>query len=185
MIWSMAGRPSGDTYGLGLARSETALRPHDLRWADAYRTTETRLRGVVGHLLVAIEHVGSTAVPGLVAKPILDVALAFPDRASLDGAAARLSLAGFEWQGDFGEAGGVVLVEGPDSARTAHLHLVERDDPQWGRYVRFRDLLRSDREIRARYEAVKLELAARFPHDRTAYTDGKDGFIREALEPPP
>ena len=135
----------------------------------------------MGSLPVAIEHVGSTAVPGLVAKPILDIALAFPDLASLDEAASRLSGAGYEWRGDFQDEGGVVFVEGPDSARTVHLHLVERDDPQWDRYVRFRDLLRCDREVRVRYEAVKLELAARFPHDRAAYTDGKDGFIREAL----
>jgi hypothetical protein len=67
----------------------------------------------VGSLPVAIEHVGSTAVPGLVAKPILDIALAFPDRASLDEAASRLSVAGYEWRGDFQDEGGVVFVEGP------------------------------------------------------------------------
>jgi GrpB-like predicted nucleotidyltransferase (UPF0157 family) len=180
----MAGRRSRSGYGLGLARSETILRPYDVRWEEAYRTTEARLREIVGSLAIAIEHVGSTAVPGLVAKPILDIALAFPDRATLDEAATQLSLAGYEWRGDVREAGGVVFVEGPESVRTAHLHLVERDDPQWDRYVRFRDLLRTDREIRVEYEGVKVGLAARLPHDRAAYTDGKDEFIREALKPP-
>lgn len=180
----MADRPRRSEYGLGLARSETALRAHDVRWEEAYRTTETRLRGIVGDLPVAIEHVGSTSVPGLIAKPILDIALAFADRASLDQAATQLSLAGYEWRGDFRDSGGVVFVEGPEFARTVYLHLVERDDPQWDRYVRFRDLLRTDRALRVQYEAVKLELAARYPHDRTAYTDGKDRFIRQALKPP-
>lgn len=178
----MTRRPIRRAYGLGLARSETVLRSYDVRWEEAYRANEARLRAIVGSLAVAIEHIGSTAVPGLVAKPILDIALAFPDRASLDEAATQLSRAGYEGRGDFRAAGGVVFVEGPESARTAHLHLVERDDAQWGKYVRFRDLLRGDHEIRAQYESVKVGLAARFPRDRVAYTDGKDEFIREVLK---
>jgi GrpB-like predicted nucleotidyltransferase (UPF0157 family) len=95
--------------------------------------------------------------------------------------ATQLSAAGYELRGDFRDKCGVVFAEGPESARTALLHLVEADDAQWDRYVRFRDLLRCDRELRVRYERLELELAARFPHNRDAYTDGKDGSIRDAL----
>jgi GrpB-like predicted nucleotidyltransferase (UPF0157 family) len=136
-------------FGLGLSRSETALRGHDERWQEAYRATAVRLRAIVGNLPVAIEHVGSTAVPGLPAKPILDVALNFRNRASLDETVRRLAVAGYEWRGDFGEAGGVIVVEGPEDARIVYLHLVEGDDPQWHKYLRFRDRLRVDTELRS------------------------------------
>ncbi len=172
---------SDNAFGLGLARTEVRLRSHDSRWEQAYRETEARLVAVVGHLVVAIEHIGSTAVPGLAAKPILDIALAFPDRTRLDQASARLDAAGYEWRGDSGDAGGVVFVAGPESARVAHLHLVLSVDPQWQRYLRFRDLLRRDREVRRGYEELKTGLAERFPEDRVAYTDGKDRFVRETL----
>lgn len=173
---------SGDGFGLGLPRAEVGLRAHDSRWESAYRETEERLQALIGELVVAIEHIGSTAVPGLIAKPILDIALAFPDRASLDQAALRLGAEGYEWRGDSGDKGGVVFVDGLEARRIAHLHLVEIADPQWERYVRFRNLLRRDADVRRRYEALKLELAERFPRDRLAYTDGKDRFVRESLD---
>src|SRR5262249_51785190 len=100
---------SGAEYGLGLSRTEVALRPYDMRWEEAFRRTEARLRGIVRSDAVAVEHIGSTAVPGLAAKPVLDVALAFPDRVSLDLAAGRLAAAGYERRGDFGDTGGVIL----------------------------------------------------------------------------
>ena len=128
-----------------------------------------------------IEHVGSTAVPGLIAKPVVDVAIAYANRDALATIRAALATAGYEDRGDQGDAGGRMFVKGPPSCRTHHLHLVSANSRQWRGYLAFRDALRADQTLRRRYAALKIELAGRFAEDRAAYTDGKDAFVRGVL----
>lgn len=173
--------PSDDSLGLGLSRAVTIVCSYDARWPRAFDEEAARLLSILGTLSDGIEHIGSTAVPGLAAKPVLDVAIAFAGRGMLEEAVRRLSQQGYEWRGDSGDAGGVLVVKGPEPARTYYLHLVELDDPQWRRYLLFRDALRLDPRLRDRYAALKLELAERFPSDRLAYVDGKSSFIQETL----
>lgn len=131
-----------------------------------------------------IEHIGSTAVPGLPAKPLLDIALAFRDRAALEAARGVLQAAGYEDRGDLGVAGGVVLAKGPHASRTHLLHLVEASDGQWERWTAFRDALRGDPGLRAAYAALKADLAARCPEDRVSYAAGKRRFIERVASAP-
>jgi GrpB-like predicted nucleotidyltransferase (UPF0157 family) len=173
--------PRADGSGLGLARERVVVRPYDGRWPRAFADEEARLRALVGALARAIEHVGSTAVAGLAAKPVLDVAIAYADRSALAAMRALLAQAGYEDRGDQGERGGVVVVKGPPACRTHHLHLVAAESAQWRSYLAFRDALRRDPSLRSRYAALKEELAARFPDDRVAYTDGKDEFVASTL----
>lgn len=85
------------------------LEQHRLEWAGLYEAEAERIRMCAANLIIDVQHVGSTAVPGLVAKPILDIAVAVPDRTSIAGVAKRLTEAGYKAYGDMGKSGGYLL----------------------------------------------------------------------------
>lgn len=137
-------------------------------------------------LVAAVEHVGSTAVPGLPAKPVLDLMAAVPDPDSLvrDGP-ARLGAAGWvlvpqeldarPWRRFF------VLPDARGARRWAHLHVMRPDEPRWAQQLAFRDRLRADRELARQYAELKTALARQHPDDREQYTEAKREFIEAAL----
>jgi len=140
------------------------------------------LAGAIGDWVVGgIHHVGSTAVPGLEAKPIIDILVGVRD---LDEARAC-----FEPLAEIGYLYAPYLPDEmywfckPDPARrTHHLHLVPVDSKRYRDELTFRDLLRKDPDLASRYAALKQELAAAHPTDREAYTEGKSNFIAAALQ---
>lgn len=153
-----------------------------------FETERQLLHEHLGALAVDIQHVGSTSVPGLDAKPVVDIAVALASQADLDECRKRLGGLRYLDRGDLGVSGGYLFVkEREPNVRTHHLHVVTADDPQWGSYLRFRDLLRADTQLRARYVALKQELQEQFPEDRERYTNGKASFISQVLsrEPAP
>jgi len=127
--------------------------------------------------------VGSTAVPGLVSKPILDVAVGLAPKATEEAVVASLESAGYEFRGDKGDDGGLlfILTDAPNH-RLAHLHAVRYSDNRWQRYVAFRDLLRAQPNVRRAYAELKRSLAARHRLDRGSYTDAKAAFIEQAVK---
>ena len=163
------------TERLGLQYGHVELAESDPAWPeDAQRLAES-IRSALGPDALAVEHIGSTAVPGLLSKPILDLAVLVRRDADTT---ERLTMLGYEFRGDAGAEGGLVFVLSDRPLhRIAHVHVVSDGDPQWSRYLAVRDRLRADPTARAAYAELKLELAARFPRDRPAYTAGKDGFI--------
>jgi GrpB-like predicted nucleotidyltransferase (UPF0157 family) len=165
---------------LGLPRGTTVIRDYDVRWIQKFDTEAETLRSILGASVSEIEHVGSTAVPGLAAKSVLDLALAFDSAKNLTQARRLLRAKGYTDRGDQGEEGGVVFVKGPASARTHHLHLVQAGSDQWRRYLTFRDTLRIDHVTREGYATLKKELA-RYRRDRPAYQQAKGAFIQETL----
>jgi GrpB-like predicted nucleotidyltransferase (UPF0157 family) len=94
----------------------------------------------------------------------------------------RLAAAGYDDRGDLANSGGVIVAKGPPAGRTHILHLVERSDPQWHRWLVFRNELKRDDRRRNEYGALKKELAARYPLDRPSYVAGKRNFIRETVD---
>ncbi|MCZ8518973.1 MULTISPECIES: GrpB family protein [Paenibacillus] len=134
--------------------------------------------------IAEIEHIGSTSVPGLPAKPILDLMAAVRGWEDIPDIARVLAphhwhfvppeLDERPWRRFF--------VQAPQERRTAHLHLLLEDDPHGDDLIRFRNRLRSDPALRDAYARLKQQLAAQFREDREAYTAAKSGFIRSALE---
>jgi GrpB-like predicted nucleotidyltransferase (UPF0157 family) len=164
---------------IGLRRGIVALVPHQPGWGDLFAEEREVLRERIGQHVLDIQHVGSTAVPGLAAKPIIDIAIALSTLDLIALCREPLSELGYIDRGDQGADGGYLFVkERGRGVRTHHLHLVTIDDPQWRNYLHFRDTLRADAVIRARYGALKVGLQARFAHDRQGYTLAKDGFVR-------
>lgn len=166
---------------LGLAQDETIVRDHDPRWAAAYDAEATRLRLALDETPVVVEHIGSTAVPGLAAKPILDIAAGYSDLTKMNLIHTRIESLDYVFHGDQGDEGGMLFIKGSESSRTHYLHGVAIDSPQWSNYLGFRDALRASPELRGAYAALKKSLAAQFPHDRLSYLDGKAAFINKAL----
>lgn len=162
-----------------------AIVAYDPAWPAAFAAEAAHLRDCLpGDLLGRIEHVGSTAIPGLPAKPIVDLLIEVP---SLAAARARLAprLRGdttYEYFWRPGLAAGDpwycwFIKRTADGRRTHHLHFVEPGFPQW-RWLAFRDWLRTHPEDAAAYADLKRQLATAHPADRIAYTQGKGEFIR-------
>ena len=172
--------PRGDAPPLGLPRGQVALaRPH-AAWPRLFERERDRLRLALDPLPATIEHVGSTAVPGLLAKPILDLMIGLPAAEPAEPYGARLERAGYEALGEKGIPGRQFFAAGR-TIRTHHIHLVEQEGAFWRTHLQFRDILRRRPDLAAAYAALKAELAARFPADRDAYTDGKNEFIAGVL----
>jgi len=158
------------------------LAEHNPDWDIAFAEANAELLGVVGSLGCGIEHVGSTSVSDLPAKPILDIVVGVPRLDLVDNVAESIERLGYLDRGyGTGSVGRLLIAESEHDVRTVHLHIVEHGSNHWHHYVAFRDALRTDPELRRRYEAVKRQLAARFSQDRVAYTDAKAVFVRATL----
>lgn len=169
------------------AHEKPELRPYDPRWTDVARTERDRLAVLLAHWLVdGVEHVGSTAVPGLAAKPIIDLMASVGDPGAVAGHAGQLLAADgwcyvppeldqHPWRRFF------VKPDATGQRRAAHLHVIEAGHPRWAEQIAFRDALRGDGRLAREYADLKRRLAAEHPDDREAYTAAKAGFVANVL----
>jgi GrpB-like predicted nucleotidyltransferase (UPF0157 family) len=171
---------TSEPSSIGLRRGVVELHAPNTAWADAFRAEAQRLaRHVADAELppLVFEHIGSTAVPGLVAKPIIDLLAGHQPENDPRVYFLTLQAAGYEHRGPQGVPEREFFVRGPESHRTHHLNLVPVDGVFWRQHLMFRDRLRNEPAVRAAYAALKQQLAAAHPDDRGAYTDGKASFV--------
>ena len=167
---------------IGLKRHTLKVVDYDPDWTTLALEACHAVRNACGELLVDVQHVGSTAVPGLPAKPILDIAAAVVTFDSMRELVGRLAPLGYRYRRDQGDEGGhLFVVDSSPDIRTIHLHVVEHSGSQWRDYLRFRDLMRQRPAIRKRYAKLKRNLASICGDDRESYTASKADFIREVL----
>ena len=167
---------------IGLQRGVVKIVRHRKEWAVLYSIEAEKLKNCIRGIAVDIQQVGSTAVPGLISKPIIDIAIAVNSREAISTVVKRLTDIGYIDGGDQGASGGYLLVkESEPDVRIFHIHIVEINDIQWRNYINFRDCLRRDANTRKEYAQLKRTLAAKFPTDRELYTSGKEQFIRKVL----
>lgn len=158
---------------------DVVLMPYDGQWPHLFAQEAARVRHLLGDLVTRVEHIGSTAVPGLDAKPIIDLLVGV--RSLHEGeqqAVPPLEAIGYSYWRDNPNQERMFLVKGlpPNGPRTHHLHMVEPTSAEWER-VLFRDYLRAHPDEAQQYAQLKHQLAAQFPYDREAYTDGKASYI--------
>ena len=164
---------------IGLQRGTVQVVAHRPDWYDLFEQEWRLLQQHIGHLVLAIQHVGSTPVAGLDAKPILDMAVAVTFMAIIPRCGPLLYRLGYIDRGDGGTNGGYPFVkESAPGVRTHHAHAVAIDDPQWCNYLLFRDMLRADEGLLTSYAKMKQDLQKHFSQDRTSYTAAKHEFIR-------
>ena len=170
------------TEPLGLESKMVRVVPYDGRWPALFEAEAKRIVHAVtaaGLPGLALEHVGSTAVPGLAAKPVLDIAAGHPAATVPSVYVALFESLGYIYRGNCGLPGREFFRRG--ELRSHHLHLVERTGTHWARYLRFRDTLREDPIVRDAYAALKQDLAVRYSQDREAYILGKTEFVEGIL----
>lgn len=177
MAWARAASEAG----LGLEVGAVRLVPHDVRWSAPFDALCVLLTSTLQEP-ATIEHVGSTAVAGLGAKPILDVAVGVASSASVPTVVASFVRAGCIDRGTVDEAGEdrMLAIESSPGIRVAHVHVVRIDGAAWRGYLTFRDALRDSGPARRRYEAAKQALRDR-GLARDAYRRGKAALIEEIL----
>jgi GrpB-like predicted nucleotidyltransferase (UPF0157 family) len=151
---------------------------YDPAWPGLFQREADRIRAVLGQRVVQLEHVGSTSVPGLAAKPIIDILLVVPDSGDEPAYLPDLEAAGYvlvireaEWQHR--------VLKGPDT--NVNLHVYSPGSPEIQRYLSFRDRLRSDPADRERYQRVKRELARRDWRYVQQYADAKTEVVEEII----
>lgn len=161
--------------------------PHDAGWPARYRIESQLLHVALSALKPAIEHIGSTAVPGLAAKPIVDILIGVESLAAFELHAKRLAVFGYQYIPEYERAlpDRRFFKRVVNGVRTHHVHVVEKNGLYWKRYLKFRNSLRDDAWLASRYAELKRRLAARHCFDRDAYTNGKTGFIEAVLAMPP
>lgn len=159
------------------------LADHDPSWRDAFLDQQAALSRLLRPWLAAPpEHVGSTAVPGLRAKPIVDIAAPVRSLHAAQGAVPVLEQDGWLfWADDPNRSYRLWFLRPRPEARTHHLHIMQHDHPELRNELLFRDALRNDPALRAAYAALKERLAEQHRADRNAYTDAKSEFVRSVL----
>lgn len=171
-----------DESGLGVNYGTVRLTATPPEWHAVAARLIAPVRSVLGSDAIAVEHIGSTAVIGLLAKPIIDIGVLLAPRVHNDTVVASLGSLGYEYRGDAGGGGGLVFVlDVRPTVRIAHLHVIADGDPQWDRYLAFVERLRTDAAARAAYGDVKQRLAAAHPQGRQAYTAGKSDTVEHLV----
>ena len=164
---------------IGLKSGTVKLSRHSARWDQLYSIEAQRLHHTLAPSRYSLEHIGSTAVPGLAAKPIIDMALRVPSFKRLAFWIRQLEKAGYLYKGEYGLPGRHFFVLG--NPVTHHLHLVATGCEHWDRWLLFRDYLRANPAEAARYNELKRSLAVTYAKNRDAYTKAKTPHIDRML----
>jgi GrpB-like predicted nucleotidyltransferase (UPF0157 family) len=156
-----------------------ALVPYDPQWPSLFEIERERLVRLFPTQVLEVQHFGSTAIPGMPAKPIIDLLAGVDSMAVADSLVEPLLNSGYTTSPEFNAT--LIdrrwLMRWANGRRTHHLHIVVLGDPEWRRRLRFRDMLRSRKELAHRYALLKQELVAKYTIDREAYTRAKAEFV--------
>lgn len=156
------------------------IQQYDPSWVVAFSNLRAKLSAALGNLAADIEHVGSTAVPGLPAKPIIDIDVVVESEAALAAVREILALAGYVYEGDLGIPGRHAF-KAKDDAPAHHLYVCARGNAELRRHLAFRDYLRAHPDAAREYGAMKYRAAAEAGGDRSAYGAAKHDFIEGIL----
>jgi len=150
---------------------------YDPHWPEMFAEEQARILETLDGLDVSVEHVGSTAVPLLAAKPIIDIMVVVADAPTGEKTIAPLAVLGYDYRGELGIPGRLYFAKG-GPPRTHHLHMYPLGHPETVRLILFRNYLRTNPNTAQEYAELKRGLAGKFRDDREAYTEAKSTFIK-------
>ncbi|MET3613376.1 GrpB-like predicted nucleotidyltransferase (UPF0157 family) [Rhizobium aquaticum] len=157
------------------------LVPHDPSWPQKFRVAEERLRGILMGQVLTVDHIGSTAVPGMSAKPLIDIDVTLTDFSAISGAGLALVNAGFEARGNrYDDDMWAFLWK--SSLPALRVYLCAPENQTHRLRLLFRDFLRQHSDTAAEYTRLKHRLALEFPYDGDRYTTEKSDFVRRVIE---
>jgi GrpB-like predicted nucleotidyltransferase (UPF0157 family) len=154
--------------------------PYNPAWPEEFARECGSIAAAFGEIHITIHHIGSTSVPGMHAKPVIDILAVVASIDAVDAKNAHFTTLGYEPLGEFGIPGRRYFRKNnPAGDRTHQIHAFQRGSQQIERHLAFRDFLRAHPAEADQYAALKRRLAEEHPDDIEAYMDGKDGFIRD------
>ncbi len=154
--------------------------PHDPRWREAFEAEAKHVAAALGENVVAVHHIGSTAVPGIYAKPVIDLLVEVRDVTEVDARSPAMESLGYEVMGEYGIPGRRYFrKDDREGVRTHQVHAFEAGSAEVERHLAFRDYMITHPGDAQRYSELKRKLAEEHPQSMDAYMDGKDGFIKE------
>lgn len=170
-------------YDENVTTDPVTIVPADPAWTEKFERGAAIIRAALGDLVLGVEHIGSTSVPGLAAKPVVDMLVGLASMEHVLAAAPILEAVGWE----FPDSINASLTDrrfgklAPGGERTHHVHIVVFEGDEWRRLVAFRNALRASPDLARRYEALKHELAAKYADQREKYTAAKTDFVDGVL----
>lgn len=167
---------------LGLHKDLVRVVPYDSSWATEYKKEEKILKELIGDKILDIQHVGSTSIIGLSAKPILDIAIGVKDNDVLDKVIPILTNAGYDVKNSIGEYGEVLARKGTPENRTHYIHIEVLGSEFWNNHILFRDYLLSHPQYIEEYKKLKKNLGDINKEDRKNYTKSKNEFIQKVID---
>ena len=154
--------------------------PHNSGWRDAFEAEAKLVAAALGENVVAAHHIGSTAIPGIYAKPVIDMLVEVRDVAEVDGRSSAMESIGYEVMGEYGIPGRRYFrKDDREGIRTHHIHAFEAGSDEVVRHLSFRDYMLAHPADAQRYGELKRRLAEEHPQSLDEYMDGKDDFIKE------
>jgi len=171
-------------YNIGMERGGVVvLRDHDARWAPCFRCVAAVIRTTLEPYKMELHHIGSTSIPGIKAKPILDILGLVEDIEAFERQHPKLEQLGFVWKGEYGIPGRryCVLHNAEKTVGYLHLHTFRRTHPEADAHILFRDYLRAFDEKAKQYEKLKETLAVMYASERDKYTSAKDTLMQTLL----
>lgn len=170
-----------ETKVVGLRKGEVKLLPYTSEWKKLYKREEKLLHSSIGKYIENIQHIGSTAIPGVSSKPIIDIAIAIKSLKAVKRLIKLLEKLNYKYKGDAGVPGRLFFVKGSEEERTHHLHFIGANSRDWKNTLFFCDYLQEHGDIAKKYSNIKRKLAKKFPMDRESYSSGKAKFIIEII----
>ena len=165
---------------IGLGENAVRLNPYTKDWERLFREEKSRLQIAVGLFVLDIQHVGSTSIPGMIAKPIIDIAIAVESFEEANVCIKPIESLGYQYRGENNIPRRHFFVKG--NPRTYHIHINEIGSRDWNEQISFRDYLIHHQDIASGYAELKMELAQRYPTDRQAYSESKSPFIKHVVQ---
>lgn len=157
-----------------------AVHPPNPHWQTQAAAESQQVTQALGETVVAIHHIGSTAIPGIYAKPIIDLLVEVCDIAAVDDRNPFMAALGYQVMGEFGLPGRRYFrKDNAAGVRTHHVHVFAAGSPEVVRHLAFRDFMTAHPDHAQAYSDLKRELAAQYPTDIDGYMDGKDAFVKE------
>jgi len=159
-------------------RENIELVPYTPEWEATFKVEATRLTHALEDTFLDMHHIGSTAIPGIVAKPIIDILPVVKDIQAVDRLTPSIEALGYEARGEFGMPGRRFFTKRENGKRTFNIHIFQEGHPDIERHLRFRNYMRDHPDEAAAYSDLKKELMSKFPDDMEQYCWGKEDFVK-------
>jgi GrpB-like predicted nucleotidyltransferase (UPF0157 family) len=167
---------------IGIPKNSVVLCPYSEEWETLFEREKENLYSSIKEYAMDIQHIGSTSIKGMYAKPIIDIIVVIKDLNDGFKLIQVIESLEYHFKGSLGKSNRFFFWKGDEDKNTHNLHIVEFKDKNWENLILFRDFMNSHSDYRDKYISLKIELANKYKMDRAAYTEKKIEFILEVIQ---